>query len=480
MMKYPYLLLLYLIVCVVSCTPSPKDVAETNALPDIYPDYIDVTVPSNIAPLNFLLRDSCEAIYVTAAIGDFEIKSHRKGNEAIFNLKEWKKLMGKASDKSVKVTVTALQAGTWVKYRPFEISVSSDEIDSFLTYRLIEPDYEVFSRLQIMERNIEDFSERVLCDYNAVGNRCMNCHTHAPGGGDLSFLYVRGEGGGMVLNEGGNLRKIDAKTPDMVSGPVYAQFDPSGNYIVFSTNSIIPAFHSRPDKRLEVFDTKSDVYVYDLRKNRVLRTPLMADSTKLETFPTFSADGKSIFFCSADGPARPSHLDSLQYSLYRIGFNPENGEFDNGVDTIVYARKGLKNSVSHPRVSSDGKYLLYTVSDFGTFPIWHRDADLRMMDMASGEVDSLEIVNSNMSDTYHSWSSNGRWFVFASKRDDGLYGKPYFVHVSDEGHVSKPFVLPQQSPAYYDYNLKSYNVPDLGAYPVSITPSGVASTISMR
>ncbi len=472
-----YFPLLVLLSLLTACTPSPENVTEKDVFPNIYPDYIGVTVPENIAPLNFLLRDSCDAILAVASFGDYEVKSHKKGNEAIFDLKEWKKLMEKAAGKSIDVTVTALLADNWVKYKAFNINVSSDKIDPYLSYRLIEPDYEIFSRLQIMERNIEDFSERVLCDYNTVGNRCMNCHTHAPGDGDLSFFYVRGEGGGMILNDHGKLRMPDIKTPDMVSGPVYAQFDPTGRYIVFSTNVIIPAFHSRPDKRLEVFDTKSDIYVYDLKQDKVLRSPLIADSTRLETFPTFSADGTEIYYCVADGPIRPSAIDSVHYSLCRIGFNPEHGIFATSADTIVPGIQG-KKSVSHPRVSPDGKRLLYTVSDFGTFPIWHRDANLQMIDLENGKIDSLKVVNSQMSDTYHSWSSTGRWFVFASKRDDGLYGKPYFAHVDNNGKVSKPFVLPQKSPAFYDDNLKSFNVPDLGTVPVSFMPSDVASAMS--
>lgn len=472
-----YFPLLVLLSLLAACTPSPENVTEKDVFPNIYPDYIGVTVPENIAPLNFLLRDSCDAILAVASFGDYEVKSHKKGNEAIFDLKEWKKLMEKAAGKSIDVTVTALLADNWVKYKAFNINVSSDKIDPYLSYRLIEPDYEIFSRLQIMERNIEDFSERVLCDYNTVGNRCMNCHTHAPGDGDLSFFYVRGEGGGMILNDHGKLRMPDIKTPDMVSGPVYAQFDPTGRYIVFSTNVIIPAFHSRPDKRLEVFDTKSDIYVYDLKQDKVLRSPLIADSTRLETFPTFSADGTEIYYCVADGPIRPSAIDSVHYSLCRIGFNPEHGIFATSADTIVPGIQG-KRSVSHPRMSPDGKRLLYTVSDFGTFPIWHRDANLQMIDLENGKIDSLKVVNSQMSDTYHSWSSTGRWFVFASKRDDGLYGKPYFAHVDNNGKVSKPFVLPQKSPSFYDDNLKSFNVPDLGTVPVSFMPSDVASVMS--
>lgn len=292
-MKLRYLIPILLLFVAAGCAPSPKDERIVDNVAEMYPDYVGVTVPCNIAPLNFLLKDSCRAIYAVAESDGLEIESHRKGNEVVFDLKEWKRLMEKARGKTVKVTVSALGEEGWTKYKPFHITVSADKIDPYLTYRLIEPDYEVFSRLRIVERNIEDFSERVLCDYNNVGNRCMNCHTHSLSDGDLSSLYVRGEGGGMVLNDHGDLRLLDFKTSDMVSGPVYAQFDPTGRYLVFSTNVIIPAFHSRPDKRLEVFDTKSDVYVYDIQKDKVLRSPLLADSTKLETFPTFGPDGKA-------------------------------------------------------------------------------------------------------------------------------------------------------------------------------------------
>lgn len=478
-MKHKYFILSWLLILLAACSPTPENVRETDSFPPIFPDYIGVTVPKNIAPLNFLLRDSCEALHVIAATDGYEVKSQKRGCEAVFNLKDWRKLMDKAAGKAVTVAVSALQGDKWIRYKSFEVMVSEDTIDSYLTYRLIEPDYEVFSRLQIVERNIEDFSERVICDYNSVGNRCMNCHTHAPGRKDLSFFYVRGKGGGMILNDKGQLRLLDFKTPDMVSGAVYAQFDSSGRYIVFSTNAIIPAFHSRPDKRLEVFDTKSDVYVYDLQDNRVVASPLLADTTRLETFPTFSSDGSQIYYCVADGPARPSLLDSIHYSLCRISFDKVSGKFGNTVDTIVCGSPE-NGSVSHPRVSPDGKRLLYTVSDFGTFPIWHREADLRMIDLESGAIDTLRCVNSSMSDTYHTWSSSGRWFVFASKRDDGLYGKPYFAHVSADGEVSKPFVLPQKSPFFYDYNLKSFNVPDFGAAPVSFIPRDVASTLFSR
>jgi len=110
--------------------------------------------------------------------------------------------------------------------------------------------------------------------------------------------------------------------------------------------------------------------------------------------------------------------------------------------------------------------LLYTVSDYGTFPIWHRETDLQLLDLRNHHIDKLTAVNSNRSDTYHSWASNSRWFAFASKRGDGQYGRIYFSYIDRNGKVYKPFVLPQLDPEDDDLNLKSYNIPELSVTPV--------------
>jgi dipeptidyl aminopeptidase/acylaminoacyl peptidase len=172
-------------------------------------------------------------------------------------------------------------------------------------------------------------------------------------------------------------------------------------------------------------------------------------------------------------------IKRLQYSLVRIPFDEQTGTIGNQVDTLLRATASpqSKTSVCHPRISPDGRYLLYTVADYGTFPIWHPEADLQMMDLKTGRIDSLAIVNSEKSDTYHSWSSNSRWFVFASKRDDGLYGKPYFCYVDKEGKAHKPFCLPQKHPTFYDNNLKSFNAPELGKGKVPFDVDDVAKAI---
>lgn len=467
MKKLVYLLTI-LTLCV-ACAPTPKDVQQRDQLPPIYPDYCEVTIPENIAPLNFLLRANCEAIEVKAG----SLTIHARGNEAVFDIDDWETLMEQSAGKEIDVTITALIDGRWIQYKTFHWQVVTDQVDPYLTYRLIEPDYEIWNNVQIQQRCVENFETNALGHYEELDNRCMNCHTFANQDPNLSMMYVRGENGGAILNQGGKLSKLS------IPGSVYFGFSPSGRYITYSTQQIIPAFHSLASKRLEVFDAKSNVFVADMEQHRIISSPLQSDSLKLETFPTFSPDGKYIYYCVSDSVSLPMEIKRLQYSLVRIPFDEQTGAIGTQVDTLLRATAlhQSKTSVCHPRISPDGRYLLYTVADYGTFPIWHPEADLQMMDLKTGRIDTLAIVNSEKSDTYHSWSSNSRWFVFASKRDDGLYGKPYFCYVDKEGKAHKPFCLPQEHPTFYDNNLKSFNAPELGKGKVPFDVDDVAEAI---
>ena len=457
-----HIILLGFLSFLTSCTPTPKDVVMQDELPPIYPDYCDVTIPENIAPLNFLLRADCEAIEVKAV----DLTLNASGNEAVFDIDDWKALMQQSADKEVEVTVTALINGTWQQYRSFKWQVVSDKVDPYLTYRLIEPDYEIWNHVQIQQRCVENFDVNALGHYEQLENRCMNCHTYANQDPNLSMMYVRGPGGGAILNRNGVLSKLN------IPGSVYFGFSPTGRYITYSTQKIIPAFHSLASKRLEVYDAASNVFVADMQEHRVISSPLLSDSLKFETFPTFSPDGKYIYYCSADTVSLPQDIKNLQYSLVRIPFDESTGTIGTQVDTLFSER-----SVCHPRLSPDGRFVLYTIADYGTFPIWHPEADLQMINLQTGAIDSLSMVNSEKSDTYHSWSSNSRWFVFASKRDDGLYGKPYFCYIDKDGKAHKPFCLPQEHPTFYDNNLKSFNAPELGKGKVPFDVDDVAKTM---
>jgi hypothetical protein len=106
---------------------------------------------------------------------------------------------------------------------------------------------------------------------------------------------------------------------------------------------------------------------------------------------------------------------------------------------------------------------MFTLSDYGNFSLWHREADLWLLNLADKSVKPINQVNSGEADSFHSWSSGSRWFVFASRRTDGLYTRPYFAWLDENGEATKPFILPQKNPDFYDYCLNSFNVPELVA-----------------
>ena len=454
-----------------SCAQTHENAEQVDHYPNMYPDYADVTIPVNIAPLNFEIRDkhltNIETILTIegadANDADNTLTATSNSQNMKFDLDDWKAFLQKAVNKNVKVQIySKSDDGEWTAFKSFKWQVVGDSIDPYLTYRLIEPDYEVWNKIQIRQRCVENWKETINTDYHLQENRCMDCHTFGNQNPNLSMVNVRGEGGGAILNRNGKLRKLNLKTANMVSSSVYYWFDPSCRYVTFSTNIIIPAFHANPDKRLEVYDSKSDVYVADLDNNTIISSPLTSDSTKLETFPTFSSNGRYIYYCVADKKGlKTKNLKGLKYALVRIPFEDRTVTFGSKVDTLYTER-----SVCHPKISPDGRYCLFTVADYGSFPIWHPEADLRMLYLQTGKIDSLSIVNSQKSDTYHSWSHSGRWFVFASKRDDGLYGKPYFCYFDEHGMAFIPFVLLLLDLTFYFVCLKSFNIPELSRGPV--------------
>jgi len=439
-------------------------------LPPLYPDYINITIPYNIAPLNFILREDVQQIEATikGVSGSLKVTGKKKIQ---FSQKRWKKFLKQESGNIAIVTIKAKINGEWINYQSFEWHIANDKIDPYLTYRLIEPSYEMWSKLQLNERNIENFSVRVFADNNLKDRVCINCHIVGNQNPNLSFFHIRGEKGGTILNRDGQLRKLNIRTTDMFAPATYGNIHPSGRYGVFSTNIVLPQFHTLSTTKLEVFDTESDLLVVDFDNNRIITSPLVSGDENLETFPSFSANGKKIYYCVAPTLPLPEEIKQLKYSLCVIDFDAELGQFGNRIDTLVDMSGVDGKSVSFPRPSPDGRFLMYCVSDYGTFPIWHRETDLVMINLQTGENVNMDKVNSDYSESYHSWSSNSRWFVFASKRDDGWYGKPYFAYIDENGNVHKPFVLPQRDPYFYDYNFKSFNIPELlnGKLPFNIS-----------
>ena len=445
-----------------SCSETVGDAKQEAALPQIYPDYLGVTIPVGMAPLNFSMADET-VLRVDAVITDHHGHGlHSQGEESVdFDLDDWHQLLGQNRGDSLSVTVSAKYDDGWHTYSPFSVYVSPDSIDYGLCYRLIAPGHEVWSKMGIYERDLASFDERPLIE-NTQFEGCVNCHSFNRGNPADMSLHIRGPHGATLLRlNDGPVTAYNTKTDQTLGLCVYPYWHPSGRYIAYSTNTTNQTFHSAHRNRIEVFDAASDLQVYDIGKNELLLLPLLKQDSVYETYPVFSSDGRSLYFCAARAVPEDSHyLDSIRYNLCRIDFDPATGSFGSRVDTIIDAA-ALHKSVSFPRPSYDGRFLCYTLSDYGQFSIWHHEADLYLLDLTTGQSRQMTEANSEDTESFHNWSTNSRWLVFSSRRDDGLFTRPYFCHVDASGTITKPFMLPQRNPRrFYRDRFLSFNVPD--------------------
>ena len=156
----------------------------------------------------------------------------------------------------------------------------------------------------------------------------------------------------------------------------------------------------------------------------------------------------------------PLHYKDEKYNLCKIAFYPETGKYGERVDTIFNA-VAIGKSLTWPRPSYDGKYILFTLMDYGYFSIWHEESNQWLLNLQTGEARELKEINSEQADSYHNWNINSHWIVFTSRRGDGLYSHLYLASVDEQGRFSKSFLLPQRHPKeYYEESIFSFNVPD--------------------
>ena len=454
-------LILFIGCLLMTCGGKPdRTYWQLSQQPAIFPDYTNITIPCNIAPLNFQVRDSAKISVTVKIIGTNSYTFKSRSGLVQFPEKQWKKMMEAEKGNVLDVLLTVTKGKDDCGYQSFTWTIAPEPIDKCLSYRLIEPAYEVWNMLRIEERNLENFKTRLLSDNNITEHTCINCHISNHADMPATFMHIRGKQGGTVYARDGRIRKIDTKTDRTSGAAVYGEISNNGRFGVFTTAEIIPILHSIRNERLEVFDHRSDLIIIDFENGTVGNSPLISGEACLETFPCFSADNRTVYFCRTENMPQPDNTRAIRYNLYAVDFDSVTGNLGDTL-RLVFDAASLGKSVSFPKCSPDGKYLLMTVSDYGTFPVWHPETDLWMLNLSGGQVDRMETTNDRFSDSYHSWSGNSRWIVFASKRDDRVYGRPYFAYVNEDGTTTKAFVLPQKNPEYYRQTFKSFNIPEL-------------------
>jgi Tol biopolymer transport system component len=226
--------------------------------------------------------------------------------------------------------------------------------------------------------------------------------------------------------------------------------------IAFSMNRFEMLYNSSGAEPRAVFDGSADVALFDATTNEISTSPELSRKDRIETMPEWSHDGRFLYFCSAE-KLPESRFREIRCDLMRIGFDPQTKAFGR-LDTVLTATRA-GGSVLQPRMSPDGRLILVNIAPYGDFPVDKVGTRLGIFDAGSSALRTLD-SNCRWSDSWHGWSSNGRWIVFTSKRPNGRFSAICYRYVDSSGVAHLPFALPQKDPAFYESSIFVFNVPE--------------------
>jgi hypothetical protein len=437
--------------------------------PRLRPDYSDTVIPPNIAPLNFLIEEPAAAWHVRIrGTNGTAIELGNRGTAVRIPERPWHALLAANAGGSLYWDVFIRnEAGPWTAFGTITNRIARQPIDRTIVYRFLKPLYNFYSELGIYQRDLENYRVTPILENKDFGGGCLNCHTTLNRRPDQFALHIRGVASPqpMLLARSNTVARVD-KTAG------YMSWHPSGRLLAFSANSLSLFFHTTGETR-DVFDAESNLGVYWVDLNVVTMPAPIAQPERLETWPSWSPDGRYLYFCSAP-KLRRERFRQVRYDLMRVSFDLDRNAWGEPELLVSAADTGL--SAAQPRVSPDGRWLLFCLAKYGNFPIYQPSSDLYLMDLNTRQSHRLDI-NSDQADTWHCWSSNGRWVVFSSKRGNGLFARPHFSYVDEQGEFHKPFILPQRDPTFYDACIQTFNLPEFVLGPVEISPATLARAL---
>ena len=458
-----------------SCCPEPgTDCAEVAREPNVSPDSFGTVIPPNIAPLNFRVLEPGQR-YVVKIRSDHGRSIRLASGTGVIHIPAgpWKAMLSANKGSKVACDVYVMDKDRrWLRFQTLSNSIAQQAIDDTLVYRLMRPVYSEWNQIGIYQRRLATYEQSLVMDGRSFDNGCLNCHSFAANEPNLLTIGLRSQahGDATLLVRNGNVTKIGAKWG-------YTAWHPSGRLAVYSINKVRQFYHAGGAETRDVVDLDSALACYDAGNRKVVCPPPLAEKDRLETYPAWSPDGRYLYYCSAPilwkdrNTVPPENYDQVRYDLRRISYDVDKDEWG-PVETVLSAEQtGL--SILLPRVSPNGRSLLFCMCRYGCFPVYQPSSDLYMMDLSTGRYVRLAI-NSEYSESWHSWSSNGHWIAFSSKRQGGFFTRTYLSYVDDDGAACKPFVLPQRDPTVYDRQLETYSVPELVKGPLRIRQSLLA------
>lgn len=446
-----------------------------NQLPKIHPDYCDIVIPPNIAPLNFLIKEKGTQYYIKIySTQGTAIEILSRIPKISIPEDSWHELLSLNHGQELLIDIfIKAENKLWNKFQTINNKIANEEIDPFLVYRKIHPSHNTWSTMGLYQRNLQNFKETPVLKNDRYKYGCIHCHTFCNNRTDKISISTRSKDykSSLLIVEGDKIYKIVEKFG-------FTAWHPSGRLLALTINYPLLILHANRNEMRDIVDIDSWIGLYYIDSEEIKKIPQLSRKDWLENYPTWSPDGRYLYFCNTKmlwtdtKTVPPERYQESKYSLYRISYDIEQDKWGK-IEAILLAKEtGL--SMNQPRVSPDGLWLTFSMCAYSCWPSYHTDSDLYILNLKLTEETGKPVyrkmeINSDECESWHSWSSNSRWIVFSSKKGNPLFNRIYITYVDEKGELYKAFVVPHKDPTFYDSYLMTYTIPELVSEPVKAT-----------
>ena len=313
---------------------------------------------------------------------------------------------------------------------------------------------------------------------------CGNCHSFSRDGSvlGLDVDYGNDKGGyailpvspQMVMNDEKIITWSDYKKDDgELTFGLLSQVSPDGRYVI-STVKDRAVFVATPGIEfsqlffpikgiLVVYDTETGTLRAASRRRRSRVRPEQPDlESRREDDRLRPGEGlpggrgsrtpQTILLDEKDVPEFIEDKKPFKFDLYRVPFNEGRG--GNAEPIAGASHNGKSNFFA--KFSPDGKWIVFCKAE--NYMLLMPDSELYIVPAEGGEARRLR-ANTRRMNSWHSFSSNGRWLVFSSKANTP-YTQLFLTHIDEDGQSTPPVVLER-----FTGNDRAANIPEFVPLP---------------
>jgi len=454
--------------------------------PRIHPDYSGSVIPPNIAPMNFRVMEKSARFRVSIrSTRGRPILLEGRSPDVVIPEKPWHALLESNRGEDLLFEVSAKGSdGGWNRYQAVSNRIAGEDIDGTLVYRKIHPSHNSWRSMGLYQRDLRTFEETAILTNDRYATGCAHCHSFLANRADRLSVDVRKSdyanfNSAQLILEGDRVTKLE----NIVG---FTAWHPSGRMLACTVNKTGLILHTARNEMRDIVDRDSWIGYFFLDSLKIKTAPALSRKDWLENYPAWSPDGRTLYFSAVKmpwtdkNPVPPEHYEDVKYNLVRIRYDIESDRWGE-LESVLLA-KDTGRSMNQPRISPDGRWLTFNGCDYSCWPSYHTDADLYIVDLQkAAETGRFECrkmeINTEQCESWHTWSSNSRWIVFSSKKDNPLFNRSYVTYVHGDGTLSKAFVIPQKDPMFYESYPKTYTIPELVTGPVKVRGEKLAKVI---